>query len=280
MPVSVVYLFHNSRAGRYSQMAVQRFIHELKQCDIDAHCIAEIDELKAIRNSHIIVAGGDGTLHCAINHADIYSNSFSILPVGSGNDFASAFPKPHLPTLAENIKANRFQPIDLLQVNDTLVHNAAGAGFEALVAKKATEKKVPAALKYILPLAGNLFSYKPGKMNISSAEYNYSGEVFTISLGNGKRAGGGFKLYPNASFSDGKLDLLLIKPPPFWQKLLYVWLVNFGKHLQLKAVEYIQVREVKIELNSTAYWQADGEIYSSEVLHAKVIPGGLKLICG
>jgi diacylglycerol kinase family enzyme len=59
-----------------------------------------------------------------------------------------------------------------------------------------------------------------------------------------------------------------------------VWLVNFGKHLQLKAVEYIQVREVKIELNSTAYWQADGEIYSSEVLHAKVIPGGLKLICG
>lgn len=275
-----VCLFFNPVSGRFSHNKIENYIRDFAQAGIKVLPISNPDELKKLKNTHIIVAGGDGTLHCAINHADIYSNSFSILPVGSGNDFASAFPKPHLPTLAENIKANRFQPIDLLQVNDTLVHNAAGAGFEALVAKKATEKKVPAALKYILPLAGNLFLYKPGKMNISSAEYNYSGEVFTISLGNGKRAGGGFKLYPNASFSDGKLDLLLIKPPPFWQKLLYVWLVNFGKHLQLKAVEYIQVREVKIELNSKVSWQADGEIYSSEVLHAKVIPGGLKLICG
>lgn len=278
--MQLVYLFYNPRAGRYSQKAIGEILTALENEGICAKSIAEIEELKLLKDTHIVVAGGDGTLHCAINHADIQSNSFSILPVGSGNDFASAFPNPHIEKLAKHILSKQITPVDLLQVNNTFVHNAAGAGFEALVAGKASQSKVPAVLKYVLPLARHLFTYKPGNMKITSPDFQYNSAVFTISLGNGKRAGGGFKLYPKASFTDGKMDLLLIKPPPFWQKLLYVWLVNFGKHLQLQAVEYAQVSEVCIEMNSPGHWQADGEMYQSEVIHAKVIPGGLKLICG
>ena len=273
-----VFLFYNPKAGRYSQNAIQHILAGLQNAGLAVQSIDNAMELKQLKGTHIVVAGGDGTLHCAINHADLESNSFSIWPVGSGNDFASAFPKPNIEALAKHILSRQITPIDLLQVNNTFVHNAAGAGFEALVAGKASKSRVPASLKYVIPLARHLFSYKPGKMQIVADDYRFHGDVFTISLGNGKRAGGGFKLYPKASFNDGKMDLLLIKPPPFWQKLLYVWLVNFGKHLQLQAVEYAQVSEVKIEMNQTCQWQADGEMYESQVIHAKVIPGGLKMI--
>lgn len=225
------------------------------------------------------MAGGDGTFHVAINHTDLESNTFSLWPLGSGNDFVKNFPKLNMQVLIENIKAQKINHIDLLQVNDIYAHTISGTGFEALVAEKAHLSKIRwAAMKYILPVARHLFTYKPQEMHIAADAFEYNGPVFMLSAGNGKWAGGGFKLFPNASVNDGKLDLLLIKPPGFFQRILYVWLVNWGRHSRLSIVHQAQVEKCTVTFNNLQTFEADGDIYKTEKLQIEVKKGILQYI--
>lgn len=241
--------------------------------------ISNPEYLKKIRNAHILSVGGDGTFHIAINHADLESNTFSCIALGSGNDFITGFPRRGLEVLALRIMQNLEQKVDVINCNGVYVHNIAGIGFEALIAQKAHEKNygIP-ALKYIIPVVRNLFSFKPITIEFYSTDFQYNGKAFMLSMGNGKRAGGGFKLFPKANIRDGLMDILLIKPPGIFQKLRYVWLVNFGKHLNLRIIEYRQIKECKITLPYPQKFEADGDMYVAQELRVAVMPELLKVI--
>lgn len=277
---SDVIFFYNPNSGRFNQKQIDLWVQEFQDCGVNITPVSDPYALQQIRNSHIIAAGGDGTLHVAINAADIESNSFSIFPVGSGNDFASHFKTGSIQSISENIKSSKTMATDLLEVNGIRVHNVCGTGFEALVAQKAHESKMRfAALKYIIPVARHLFSYKPIRAKVKTQEGElFEGQMFMISMGNGTRAGGGFRLFPKASLHDGKLDLLIIEPPTFLQKLMYVWLVNFGKHLQLNVVKYLQTEACTIELTEPGIMQADGDIYLCSQMSTRILKNALKLI--
>lgn len=223
--------------------------------------------------------GGDGTFHVLINHADLQSNSFSLIPAGSGNDFVSAFRICSIEDLCAKIGRGESRPIDLIQAGGVLAHTVTGIGFEALVSKKANEgKNLIPALKFILPVIRYMFVFKPLMVKIFADNYEYSGPAFMLSMGNGIRAGGGFKLFPKATLDDGLMDVLIIKNPTFLQKLMYVWLVNFGKHLNLKVVEYLQVKQLKVQFQGVGLLNADGDVYSTESYEAVVQKGVLKVI--
>lgn len=274
-----IIIFYNPKSGRFSNKKLRKI------CSVfDAHfqaCtqISDIHELGNIRDSHIVAVGGDGTFHVAINNANLQSNTFSLLAAGSGNDFVSSFKKSNIHNLIEKIKANQIFHCDLINANGIYAHTITGIGFEALVSKKANESRnlIP-ALKFILPVFKYMFTFKPIQVEIVSVEFQYSGKVFMASMGNGKRAGGGFKLFPKAQLNDGKLDLLLIFEPNFWQKLLYVGLVNFGLHLHLNIIEYRQLSAVNISFLNTEYLNADGDVYEANNLTVKVEKELLKVI--
>ena len=276
MPEQAV-LFYNPTSGRYQAKKIGELLQAFADCGVALRPVSDPAELRTLRNNHIVVAGGDGTLHVAINHADVACNSFSILPIGSGNDFAANFPKTAVPALAEKIRLGACESFDILKINDVYAHNACGTGFEAFVASRAKKVGIP-SLKYIIPIARHLLGYKPIQATIHADGYVYSGPIFMVSMGNGMRAGGGFKLYPNASLQDGKMDVLLIKPPSILQRLWYVWLVNFGAHLKLNVVTYMQVSACRIQLEKPHEFQADGDTYTAQEMNINVIAGGLKLL--
>lgn len=207
------------------------------------------------------------------------TNSFSLIAAGSGNDFITTFPRIKVEELCKKIQAGQTQAVDLIQSGDVFAHTVTGIGFEALVSKKANESRNPfPALKFIWPIARHMFFFKPLEVSIESSHFQWSGRAFMVSMGNGKRAGGGFKLFPKAEIQDGKLDLLIIKNPTVWQKLLYVWLVNFGKHLKLNVVDYSQLESLKISISGKTLLNADGDVYESGSFAVTVRPGILKLI--
>jgi diacylglycerol kinase family enzyme len=59
---------------------------------------------------------------------------------------------------------------------------------------------------------------------------------------------------------------------------LYVFLVNVGKHLTLKPVEFRQVSSCSIELEGVETFQADGELYKADKLEITMLPKALTLI--
>ena len=272
-----VVLFFNPLSGRFKSALIPQWVSTMESQGLQVTVVSDPAQLRLLQQAHIIVAGGDGTFHTAINHADVKTNSFSIMPVGSGNDFASNFKRRDIAELAAQIKCKQYVQCDIMRINEVYVHNVCGVGFEALVAEKARKTK-PASLKYIIPVMRNLFVYKPIRAKIEADNFHYHDRVFMVSMGNGEQAGGGFKLFPKAKLNDGKLDLLLIKPPNLWQRLLYVFLVNLGKHLTLKPVEFRQVSSCSIELEGVETFQADGELYKADKLMVQVLPGCLTLV--
>lgn len=274
-----VIIFCNPRSGRFSKRKIREIYDVFKADFSDCKLISEIPELKNIQHSHIVAVGGDGTFHVAVNHADLKTNTFSILALGSGNDFVSAFGRSDARTLCEKIKKGNEVSADLINAGGIYAHTVCGVGFEALVSQKANESKNPIpALKFIIPVARYMFFFKPLEVRVKAGDLDYSGRAFMVSMGNGKRAGGGFKLFPKAELNDGLLDLMLITTPTFWQKLLYVWLVNFGWHLHLKVVKYIQSSEVEISLPGRVPFNADGDVYETGSLHISVERGVLRVI--
>lgn len=228
----------------------------------------------------MISIGGDGTFHVLINHLDLDTNTVTVWKMGSGNDFVSNWKKQTVKQLCTAIEQEEIQAIDLIQVGaEVKVHTVWGVGFDAFVTQKAHAWNlgIP-VLKYILPIARYLFFFKPIGVRIESESYNYSGPAFMVSIGNGPRAGGGFQLFPTAVMHDGKMNLLLIKPPGFLQKLAYVWLVSFGKHNRLKMVEIATIAKCRIVLETAGVMGCDGEVYPCDAIEIEVLPGALKLI--
>lgn len=274
-----IVLFFNPKSGRYKKSIILQVEKKLNQKFGSCTLIKDISELAQIQNAHIIVAGGDGTLHTAINHASIESNSFSIIPMGSGNDFIKNFGKYNLDILLQNISEKAITYVDLIKTGNIYSHTVTGVGFEALISKKANSKKnrIP-ALKFVIPVLKNMLFYKPIEISVESENFRFKGKAFMLSIGNGKRAGGGFKLFPKAEFTDGLMDLMVIKNPGPIQKLIYFWLVCFGKHLNLDVVEYAQLKDAEVKLTDPTLLNADGDVYETGSYTVSVERGIFKLI--
>lgn len=275
MPAKAV-LFYNPRSGRYNASRIEKWLAEFESCGLEIQGISNPEELTSLSPTHIIAAGGDGTLHMAINKAGL-DHSYSILPVGSGNDFAANFKSISIADLARKILSDSIISCDVLRINDVYAHNVCGTGFESFVAGKARKVRWP-ALKYILPIARYMFFYKPVHVCITAEDFRYEGSAFMVTIGNGYRSGGGFRMFPKASLQDGKMDLVLIKPHNLLQRLRYVFLVNFGRHLRLEPVVFLHASSCKIELENAAAFQADGDLYHADSMHVNVVAGGLAFI--
>lgn len=275
----MLYIFCNPYAGRYRDSHIESMEQQAKQVFGACKVISDVKELAQIHHSHIIITGGDGTVHIAVNTADLETNTFSIVALGSGNDFIKNFKRNKFAALLSNIKTQKATPVDLIQINEKKAAVLAGIGFDAHVSNAAHQQnwKIP-AIKYIIPVIRHMFFYKGLKMKITGKDLEYTGRVFMLSCGNGFRAGGGFKLYPQAKIDDGKMDVLLIEPPTFWQKLKYVWLVNFGKHLNLNIVKYVQTDKISVELEQEDFYNTDGDVYRAKRMDIRILPGAMRVI--
>jgi YegS/Rv2252/BmrU family lipid kinase len=274
-----VVIYSNPASGRYNAQLTAKMQAQVLAKFGYCQLVQEVAELEKVKDSHIVLCGGDGTVHTAATHANLESNSFSVVAMGSGNDFIKNFPKTNFTQLLNKIEEGRIDKVDLLEVNGKRAAVLVGVGFDAFISHiaKRSNIKIP-ALKYIIPVARHMFFYKGIQMQIKGDGIDVNKKIFMLSCGNGFRAGGGFKLFPKAKINDGKMDVLMIEPPTFWQKLKYVWLVNFGKHLNLDIVKYIQTDSITVELEDEDYYNTDGDVYRAKSFEIKVIPSALNMI--
>lgn len=230
----------------------------------------------------IIVIGGDGTIHELLNANVITEKTLGVLPTGSGNDFA----------LTLGLKKNIYDDLDTLlsektldldigycevtefsgKKNSFLFANSLGIGFDAEVAYSVKSIKFFRGLVlYLLGVFKTLIKYNFRKVEIVLDGKKLNEVIFMISIGNGKTAGGGFKLTPLANPIDGMLDVCIVKKLSKLKVLYLLPLAIFGKHLGNKSVMYLKAKELNITSNQPIYLHADGEIRSNDLKSAKII---------
>lgn len=175
----------------------------------------------------VIAAGGDGTLSevvATLARRDETADdlpSLGLVALGTGNDFATAARIPADPAAALALVGDTVaQPIDLLRIDSGgTPHwciNLASGGFGTHVTRETDDglKKMFGGLAYLITGIAQLGRIEPSHARISGAGHNgrfeWNGDFIALGMGNGRQAGGGQPLCPDAIIDDGLIDLTIV----------------------------------------------------------------------
>lgn len=239
----------------------------------------------------IIAAGGDGTLSEVaetLAHREEGADalpSLGLLPLGTANDFATAAEIPDDPLAAlELITHAPARPVDLLRIDaDGKVWwcaNVASGGFGTEVTVETDEglKKVLGGLAYLVTGVSRLGRIDPIQARVRAPGFEWTGGFIALGVGNGRQAGGGQVLCPEALIDDGLLDITVIPELSGEVASTFAALVKGGKRGALEQVaERVQAPWVEIEADVPLTLNLDGEPVQARHFRVDCVPGRVNL---
>ena len=237
----------------------------------------------------IIVVGGDGSVHEAVNGmqragADC---ALGLIPSGTGNDFAKACGIPldwELATqsLLQRITARApVRKIDIGRVNGRYFANGIGIGFDAKVTRVARSYRWRIGdFVYLLAILRCLYDgVATPDMHIHNEHIDLSGPVTLATVCNGPWVGGMFHIAPGADNADGKMDLLIANPVSRVRILALLPLLMRGKHMHEPEIIHRAVNRLTVTASAPVESQLDGEVQAlQERFDIEVLPAALDLL--
>ncbi len=223
----------------------------------------------------VIVIGGDGMVHLAIQ--ELASSNFAMLliPAGTGNDFARSaglsIDKP-LDALDLGLR-EPAQRVDLGRVNDRFFAEILSTGFDSLVNERANRIHWQSKRKYDFAMLLELPFFKPLEYQIELDSRKFVTEAMLIAVANGTSYGGGMKVCPDASLTDGFFDVMILEPVSKFEFLRVFPKVFKGTHITHPRVRIERARSVNISASAVAY--ADGERIGPLPIKAEIAPNSL-----
>ncbi len=228
----------------------------------------------------LIAGGGDGTLHeVAAAMLEIQANaSLALLPLGSANDFAKAAGIPLDPVEALGLLEQPAQVIDIGEMNGHPFVNMATGGFGSKVTASTSEelKRVLGGGAYLLTGLTRFAEIHSAKGRFSGPGFDWEGEFLALGIGNGRQAGGGQLLCPQATIDDGLLDVCIVPAPADAVGTLGTLLS--GGLLGVDAVSVsARVPWLEVEAPTAININLDGEPFTGASLRFDVRPLALRL---
>lgn len=246
---------------------------------------------------HFIVIGGDGTINEVIN--GIYESGIdtstvyvSIIPLGTGNDYARTLQLSHQPekTLKTFLSGN--YTLNDVGIAETTVHNEvvgkryfvniAGFAFDAAVIHKTVNSK-PAILPsmvYLINLLKVLFKYRCSTVTIKTAQESVTTPVFTIAVGIAQYNGNGMRQVPMANPHDRLFDIVVIKKISPWKVISKVKQLFSGKHIEtLQEAMVFKSDEVEINAEEPVWGEVEGEMLKKGNYHIYNAPAQININC-
>lgn len=238
---------------------------------------------------HIIVVGGDGSVHEAVNgiqRADAQV-CLSVIPSGTGNDFAKAcgisldWQEATRSLLQRLCDGDVARTIDLGRMNQRYFANGVGIGFDARVTRVARSIHWPIGnLVYLAALLRCLYAgVASPQLEIRNNDLNFSGPVTLATVCNGPWVGGLFHIAPSAENADSQLDLLIAAPVSRRRILALLPRLMRGTHLAEPEVSHELVRSLTITASTPVESHVDGEVQPlQQHFEFEILPGRLQLL--
>jgi diacylglycerol kinase (ATP) len=225
----------------------------------------------------IFIAGGDGTLNYFVNHYPGCTLPMVIFNGGTGNDFHwmlyghASFHEQLAIALQGNPK-----PIDIGLCNNRYFINGVGIGFEGVVARALAGKhKRPGKASFLSTILRNIGSYRSALYTITSESGILSGRKLLIDISNGRRAGGGFHIAPEAMADDGLFDIVAVDALHPLKRLFYLPVIEKGRHLHLPFIQHFQARHLVITGETPVQYHLDGEYAEADRLEIQLLPAAV-----
>jgi diacylglycerol kinase (ATP) len=148
-------------------------------------------------------------------------------------------------------------------------------GFDALVNNLANRINWPRGqMKYTLATLLTLARFKPIPYELIIDGKQLKQDFMLLSVANGETYGGGMRICPDASNSDGIFDILLVHPVSKIVLLSIFPKVFTGKHVPHPKIDIIRWKKVQLSADASAF--ADGEFVSKLPIEITNVKNALK----
>mgnify|MGYP003177990229 FL=1 len=165
------------------------------------------------RKTIVVAIGGDGTIN-EVGRALIQSDTaMGIIPCGSGNGLARHLMLPMDTKKAiKVINEGEIHKLDYGLIDGHPFFCTCGMGFDAYISMKFAQAGKRGPVTYLENILKEGVKYEPEKYCVKSDEYNTEQRAFLISCANASQYGNNAYIAPQASMSDGLLDVIIMDP--------------------------------------------------------------------
>ncbi|QCI11509.1 lipid kinase YegS [Pseudomonas putida] len=234
-----------------------------------------VGEALAAGYQRIVAGGGDGTLRDVAEAMGLANTqaSLALLPLGTANDFARAAGVPLEPAAALALLEQPARAVDLGQVGEQLFLNMATGGFGSQVTANTSEdlKKVLGGAAYLFTGLSRFSELQPAEVELQGEGFHWQGQLLALGIGNGRQAGGGQVLCPDAVVDDGLLDIAILPAPQDVVGTLRDLLAGDGLFVRAR-LPWVEIKSSQgLDIN------LDGEPLQASSMRFAALPGALRL---
>ena len=225
----------------------------------------------------VVAIGGDGTINEIARSLVHTETALGIIPCGSGNGLARHLRIPMEPKAAIDIlnQDNRLC-IDYGKINNIPFFCTCGVGFDAFVSLKFADSGKRGLLTYLENTLHESLTYQPETYEIENEEGTVRYKAWMIACGNASQYGNNAYIAPQASLTDGLMDVTIMEPftvldvPSLSFQL-------FNKTIdQNSRVKTMRAKKIKIHRQKDGVMHFDGDpLMAGKELEVEIIPSGL-----
>ena len=228
----------------------------------------------------VVAIGGDGTIN-EIARSLVHTNTaLGIIPCGSGNGLARHLRIPMEPKAAIDV-LNRGHElcIDYGKINNIPFFCTCGVGFDAFISLKFADSGKRGLLTYLENTLHESLTYQPETYEIENEEGTMKYKAWLIACGNASQYGNDAYIAPQASLTDGLMDVTIMEPftvldvPSLSFQL-------FNKTIdQNSRVKTMRAKKIKIHRVNDGVMHFDGDpLMAGKELEVEIVPAGLRVI--
>lgn len=270
-------------AGLLTQLNIP---HEIEVSEGPEHL--EVIARRAAESGAPIVAalGGDGSVGIVANGLVGTGSALAVLPSGTGDDFAVMLGCGKLDVAVRALARPRVSAIDVARITteERQRHfvNIAGAGFDSEVNETANTMRgrLGPTGTYVAAVIKTLRKFRPVIFEATIDGELETLEAMLVALGNGRQYGGGMKVCPDASLTDGKLEICVVGAMSTAAFLRAFPRVFRGTHVSHPQVTMGRGARIELRADREVKVYADGERMGTLPASFEVIPGALRVVTG
>jgi len=228
----------------------------------------------------VVAIGGDGTVNEIARSLIHTPTALAIIPCGSGNGLARHL---HIPMDCKEaidiINLGHRVSIDYGKINNIPFFCTCGVGFDAFVSLKFADSKKRGLLTYLENTLHESLNYQPETYEIENEEGTVKYKAFLIACGNASQYGNNAYIAPQASLTDGLMDVTILEP----FTVLDVPALSFqlfNKTIdQNNRIKTMRTKKIKIHRTEPGVLHFDGDpLMAGKELEVEIISQGLNVL--
>ncbi len=231
--------------------------------------------------TRVISVGGDGTSSEVVNSIEGRDVIFTTIPCGSANDFSKTVGIPvEFEAALKNVVNGKVKTVDVGKFEDRCFINGLGIGLDGAVAHRfKTLRFLGGFFGYLVGVVIEALSFSGFRVEVNAGDKVYKGRFLLVGASNGPTQGG-IRLAPEATITDGLLDVHLVRDMNLIKRFSTLSKVLSAKHTGLCGVSIIKADRIKLTVDKDIPAHMDGEPFSIKkgTHNISIIKEGLKVL--